>query len=263
MRTIFNEALRWLIALNMTALGKLFLVIHKKRIKNFAKHQKALAQQLNVNAKTPILSYGDELKQHINSAAELLNSNQFAVTSGSTSEPKRILYPDFRLKKTKFIYIDNLGRCFNARKFKRKVLYVFSALKDDDSLTGMLLDENKGTPYISGLQAPYRLHRHPALRALARKYNPTALRLWMLTLSNPGILYSTNPSTLSTFLDALEDDWTAAKAFISDYCQAPEQFEPEVHRIRKRVQSSGWSERFSKIANSSAVLHYDKFLPGF
>jgi hypothetical protein len=263
MRTIFNEILRVLIAVNMTLLGKLFNRLHKKRIRNFRRDQEILAEQLEINAGRPILNYGDELKQHIDDAAKAIHSKQFAVTSGSTSVPKRILYPDFRLRKTRFVYIDNLGRCFNAIKIPRKVLYVFSALRNDDSLTGMLLDENKGTPYISGLQAPYRLHRDEAMQELSEKYSPTAIRLWMMVLSNPGIFYSTNPSTLSTFLDALQEDWQNVKALIREYLSSPENFDERIHDLRKRVQSFGWSRRFNLIAESEKVPSYEQLFPGF
>jgi hypothetical protein len=263
MRTVFNEMLRWLIGVNMVMLGKLFARIHQKKLRSFERRQKQLLKLFKIDAQTPILSYGDKLKEHIQTAAQRHKCQQFAVTSGSTAEPKRILYPDARIRRTKFVFIDNLGRCFNTLKFTRKVLYVFSALQDDDSLTGMLLDENKGTPYISGLQAPYRLHRQPALRALTQEYGSAALRLWMLALSNPGIIYSTNPSTLSTFLDALDDNFQEATSLIKDYCESPEKFSKPVHALRKRVQSWGWEKRFRRLASSPTRPSYQEMFPAF
>lgn len=252
-----------MIGISMVGLGKLFLILHKKRLRGYAQLQDRLFKDYDISPDSPILNYGAELKDLIEAAAQRHKCSQFAVTSGSTAEPKRILYPDFRVKKTKFVFIDNLGRCFNAMRFKRRVLYVFSALTDDDSLTGILLDENKGTPYVSGLQAPYRLHRQPALRALTEKYSSSALRLWMLVLTNPGLFYSTNPSTLSTFLDSLDGDWHRSKALIHDYHLHPEYFDPGVHRLRKRVQALGWARRFALIADAQQAPSYRHIFPAF
>ena len=257
-----NECFRYAIACVMTALGYLFARLHNQKIRNFENNQKQLRTQYGVNEDTPILDYGPELKELIQAASERFPQAKYAKTSGSTAEPKRILYPNERIKRTKFTFIDNLGRCFISRKLSRKVLYVFSALSEDESLTGMLLDDNQVTPYISGLQAPYRLHRHPTLQEIERKYGPYAARFFVIVLSNPGLFYSTNPSTLSTFLTELTTNFERTRSAIYDYYHSPEAFELQTHKIRKRIQSSGWRKRFELIAKSKSCPPIQDMFPG-
>jgi len=246
----------------MTALGYLFARIHNQKIRNFEKNQKRLRAHYGVNEDTPILDYGPKLKELIQIASNRFPDTKYAKTSGSTAEPKRILYPKVRIKRTKFTFIDNLGRCFISNNISRKVLYVFSALSDDESLTGMLLDDNQVTPYISGLQAPYRLHRHPTLRQIEKKYGPYAARFFVIVVSNPGLFYSTNPSTLSTFLTELTTNFEETRRAIYDYYHVPETFESQTHKIRKRIQSSGWRERFELIAKSKSCPPIEDIFPG-
>src|SRR5678815_3303674 len=118
-----------------------------------------------------------------------------------------------------------------AFRLARTSLYVFSSFETDTSLTSLLLNERTSPSYLSTLQAPYRVQRHPAIRSLASKYGSAAVRLWLLTVSNPGVLYSTNPSTISTFLDELARDWPRSSRLIKDWCRNPTSFNHVVHKI--------------------------------
>lgn len=119
---------------------------------------------------------------------------KFAVTSGSAGDPKRILYTSKRLRACKWVFVDMFARACRAFQIRRTSLYVFSSFEPDDSLTSMLLDEADLPNYFATLQAPYRVQRHTAIRTLAAEYGATAVRLWIIAISNPGVLYSTNPS---------------------------------------------------------------------
>jgi hypothetical protein len=68
------------------------------------------------------------------------------------------------------------------------------------------------------------------------------------------LLYATNPSTISTFLDELASDWQQASRLIKDWCEAPASFTPEVHKIARRLESRGCNERLKQIATSYAPL---------
>ncbi len=127
----------------------------------------------------------------------------------------------------------------------------------------MLLEE-KGMPrYLSSLQAPYRVHCHPAMESLVSDYGTTAVRLWVLAISNPGILYSTNPSTLSSFLDDLRNEWQKSARLIQDWCRKPEVFDRDVHVIANRLESSGSDLRLKRIAKSDAPLSLEVCVPAF
>ncbi|HEX5832784.1 MAG TPA: hypothetical protein VFY34_02970, partial [Pyrinomonadaceae bacterium] len=122
------------------------------------------------------------------------------------------------------MFSDMFVRACRAFRIKRTSLYVFSSFEPDDSLTSLLLDEVDLPNYFATLQAPYRAQRHRAMRTLAAEYGATAVRLWLITISNPGVLYSTNPSTISTFFDDLSHNWLASSELIKNWCKDQKRF---------------------------------------
>jgi len=76
----------------------------------------------------------------------------------------------------------------------------------------------------------------------------------MLTISNPGVLYSTNPSTVSTFLDELANDWRRSSKLVRDWCEHRTTFASDVHRIARRLQSRGSEQRLKQIAASDVPV---------
>jgi hypothetical protein len=206
-----------------------------------------------------VLPYGPELKDLIKSAsANAGKTAKFASTSGSTSTPKRILYTERRLRVVKHAFVDFFARCCWAMQLSRTSLYVFSPLNsrnsDDHSLTSMLVEERGLPPYLSCLQAPYRVHQHPAMQSMIVEYGFTAVRLWVIAISNPGVLYSTNPSTLSTFLDELATDWQRSSSLIRDWRAKPELFPQPIRKLANRLQSRESAARLAHIAGSDVAL---------
>jgi len=259
MRGLINDCLRRLIALGIQWLGVLMTIVQRIRASMFFWSQKRLARSYGITSDTPIMTFGPELELLIESAAARAKKGaRFAWTSGSTAKPKRILYTNWRLRTVKLAYVDFFARCCWSLSIRRTSLYVFSAVTkngcNDDSLTSMLLEETGLPPYISSLQAPYRVHCHPATQSLVSDYGATAVRLWILAIANPGILYSTNPSTLSTFLDELATEWQRNARLIRDWHRKPEVFDRAVHMIAKRLESRGSKTRLERIAMSDASL---------
>jgi GH3 auxin-responsive promoter len=244
-----------MIALGIKGLGLVLTIVQRFRADIFFRSQARLTRRYGITSDTPVLTFGPELELLIErAAARDGQAAKFAWTSGSTAKPKRILYTKRRLRTVKLAYVDFIARCCWALGIKRTSLYLFSALSKDNSLTSMLLEE-KGMPrYLSSLQAPYRLHYHPAMQSLVSDYGATAVRLWILTIANPAILYSTNPSTLSTFLDDLATEWQRSARLIQDWCRQPEVFDRAVHTIANRLESRGSNRRLENIAKSNASL---------
>ena len=152
-------------------------------------------------------------------------------------------------------------RACRAFRIKRTSLYVFSSFEPDDSLTSLLLDEVDLPNYFATLQAPYRAQRHRAMRTLAAEYGATAVRLWLITISNPGVLYSTNPSTISTFFDDLSHNWLASSELIKNWCKDQKRFNADVRKIARRLASAGSGERLRVIANSKTAPPIDLWAP--
>ena len=262
MRGTFNDFLRAAIGHVILTAGFLLNGLLKLRLRSYARNQLRLKRKYQLTSDTPVLPYGPQLEKSVQAiAAKARRSPKFAFTSGSSGRPKRILYTKRRLRMLKFTYNDMFARACRAFGIKRTSLYVFSSLQPDDSLTSLLLDEDGLPRYLATLQAPYRVQRHPAILALVDKYGAAAVRLWILTISNPGVLYSTNPSTISTFFDQLANRWRETSQLIRDWCNNPRLFNADVHKIARRIDSRGSKERLRLIANSDTPVPLKTWAP--
>jgi len=255
-----NDCLRQLIAWTIIVFGLAGNGWQRLRIVTFRANQRRLKRKYGISAITPVIPYGPEVEHSIRNAARTRKA-RFATTSGSTGKPKEILYTRRRLLALKLTFSDMFARACYAFRIARTSLYIFSSFETDTSLTSLLLDETKTPGYISTLQAPYRLQHHPAIRALVSKYGTAAVRLWILTVSKPGVLYSTNPSTISTFLDELAHDWPHSSRLIKDWCNNPASFSPAVHKIFHRLESRGCTKRLQQIALSDGPMSLSRCAP--
>ena len=257
-----NDALRLGIRWVVLIMGLCCKVAHRWRLRWFRASQDELRAEYGLRPETPVLGYGPQMKASIDAFVRDHPGARFALTSGSTKEPKRIPYTRGRVLMVKLMYSEVFARSVASHRFSRSTLYVFSALADDDSLTGMLLDEPRMVPYLSGLQAPYRVQAHPVVRQLTREYGSTAVRLWCLVASNPAVLHATNPSTLSTFFDALHDDWGRASSLIRTFVRRPAALDPVFAEIHARIESRGARERLAMLSVCSQCPDPQEMFPG-
>ena len=251
-RAAINDCLRWVTGWMIFVIGFISTELMRLRLLGYRRNQDRLKRKYGITRDTPVLSYGPQIEQSIRTAAT--HAASFAQTSGSTGNPKHILYTKRRLLTLKLTFSDMFVRACHAFSIKRTSLYVFNSFQSDASLTSLLLDEQNLPNYLSTLQAPYRVQHSPAIRTLVSKYGPAAVRLWILSISNPGVLYSTNPSTISTFFDELVTDWRRCSNLIKHWYEAPATFPPEVQTISRRLESRGSAERLKRIATSDTPL---------
>lgn len=256
MRGLINDALRWLIGWAIGAAAPLFEAVHRLRIALAPLQQGGLRRRYGLDAQAPIQSWRAEIGR-----ASRPGNGAFAVTSGSTSSPRRVFYSKRRLRVVKLAYVDMFVRCCRTIGIRRRSLYVFSSLTSDESLTSLLLEERHLPSYLATLQAPYRIQFAAAVQRLAFVYGATAVRLWVLTLSDPGVLYSTNPSTLSVFFDDIAANWSDHSRLVRDLCRRPTDFSAEIHRIARRLASRGSRERIARIASSDRPLPIASIMP--
>lgn len=262
MREALNDLLRALISITVVWLGLFLTLLESGRLITFEWNQRRLRHRYGVSQSTPILEYGSELERLIDEAANRASGQvRFAYTSGSTAQPKRLLYTKRRLRGLKLAFVDMFARGCWSTGIRRTSLYVFGSLAKDNSLTSLLLEEPKIPGYLTTLQASYRIQCHPAVQALLSEYGPTAIALWILALANPGVLYSTNPSSLVIFLDKLRNDWDRSARLVKDWHESPEQFDPSLVKFASRVKSRGWFRRLKLIATSTTPLAFEKCAP--
>jgi hypothetical protein len=260
--TLFNDAIRVVIARAIVLAGFVLDLWQRLRILRFSANQRRLKRKYRIHADTPVVSYGPRVVESIRHAAAYADHDaRFAMTSGSTGEPKKILYTKRRLQRLKFTFSETFARAVRAYGLKRTSLYVFSSFQQDRSLTSMLLNQPRLPLYLATLQAPYRVQQHPAIRALASQYGATAVRLWILTIANPAVLYATNPSTISTFFDELKTDWTTCSQLVKDWHTQPQDFDRIIRKIATRLDSGGSAERLRQIATSTRPISIEHFAP--
>ena len=261
MRGVINDALRWSIGCGIAAAGPILEGVHRLLLRLAPFQQRRLRQRYGIAADTPIVEWSD-LASVLERRARQAGAAKIAVTSGSTAIPKRVPYTDRRLRSARWAYVDMFVRCRRAMRIRRPSLYIFSSLTSDDSLTALLLAEHRPPPALALLQAPYRVQSSPAVQRLALRYGTTAVRLWILAIANPGVLYATNPSTLSTFFDDLARDWDAHASLARDFCRRPYEFPREIHAVAGRLASRGSRRRLERIAASETALPLEAFAPG-
>ena len=259
MRGQINDCLRSIISAIIPIAGVISTTFLRLRIALYTHNQKRLKRKYGITTDTPVLPYGRRVEQSIQAKAP--PRARFAKTSGSTGKAKEILYTNRRLLALKLTFSEMFARACYAFAIKHTSLYVFSSFQTDASATSMLLDENAFPSYISTLQAPYRVQHHPAMQSLVANYGSAAVRLWILTISNPGVLYSTNPSTISTFLDELASDWRRSSKLIRDWHDNPRSFSSDVHTIARRLESCRAAERVKEVATTNAPLPLSVYAP--
>ena len=263
MRGRINDVLRQLIALGVYALGVILQLTYRIRLVRFRQQQEKLRRCLRVVADTPIRLFGAETQRQIETIAQQLGDRAlWAETSGTTNYPKRVLYTKRRLKMLKWIYIDSFSRMCASLGISRTSLYVFSSFDNDESLTNLLLDDRKLPGFFTTLQAPYRVQCDSSLRQLVNDYGSSAVRLWLLALSNPGVLYATNPSTIVAFLDGVKNNWQRVRQLAKDWHERQRCFPIQVRRIAARIDSAGSKNRIAAVANSDSPLELSQWVPG-
>lgn len=259
MRAALNDALRFAIAHSLRVAGFGCSGLQRVHLWRYKTEQARLKRKYGLTVDLPLSTQAAEVAKSVE--RDKSRSARFAYTSGSAGDPKRILYSSRRLRAVKFTFSDMFVRACRASHIRRTSLYVFSSFEPDESLTSLLLDETNLPNYIATLQAPYRVEPHPLIRALAAEYGPTAVRLWLLTIANPGVLYSTNPSTLSTFFDELNHHWHESSNLIRHWCNYPKRFNATVHKIAGRLASRGSALRLQIIANSDRPVPLELWAP--
>lgn len=261
MRACINDCMRWLIGHGIAGLGLLAAIVQRIQLGSFFRRQEQLRARYQVVPDMAVLPFGPVLERLLTDSVSQLNQNvRFAVTSGSTSSPKIIPVSRKRLRAMKLTYSRFFASCCRAWSIRRKSLYIFAPLSGDDSLTSLLLEEARLPPYLVTLQAPYRVQCDSTVQFLASTYGATALRVWLLAIANPGVLYATNPSTISTFLDDLNSNWQRSTRLVKDFCS--QSLAVDVGRIVRRLDSRGSKWRLRQIAESRQPIPLQGWAPG-
>jgi hypothetical protein len=257
-----NELPRQVVRAYFTFASRLVPWVIRRRIASHPREQRRLRRAYGVQPRTPILPWGPELEAAVEAFAASNPQARFAYTSGSTNRPKKIAFTPRRLAQIKRASLEAAVQAGRAHRVLRPTLFVLAALREDDSLSTLVLDEGRATSYSDGLVMPSRYLWEPELRGVLEAHGSTATRLWLLLLSNPGIVYSTNPSTLAVFLGKLEDEWESARSLAQAWARDPRSFDEGAARVARRVVAPGWARRLRLAAESSQPPPLHALFPG-
>ena len=254
MRAVYNDALRCLIGVVLRAAGALAEILHRLRARHHRLLWSRLRRRFGIVPET-------ELTTEVPPVDPASDPRRIASTSGTRGGPKLLAYSRRRIASVRWVFVDSFMRAFRMLGVRRTSMYVFGPVEPDGSLSSLLLSEAGSPSYVATLQAPYRMHGWEPLRPLHEAYGLEAVRLWVLTVSNPGVLYSTNPSTMSIFFDALEDDWTRCSALVRDCVRTPDKMVPSLPAATRRIASDGYAQRLKRIAESPTFLPIEEWAP--
>lgn len=233
----------------------------RRRIATFPRAQAGLRSRYGVTDATPILPWGPETEAALQAWADRHPAARMAETSGSTGRPKRVPYTTARLRRIKRGSWEAAVQAGSVHGVRRPTLFVLAGLARDRSLSTLMLDEGRWTPFLQGLVMPSKLLWDPDAAPLVERFGPTACRLWLLLLADPGFLYGTNPSTLAVFCEALEQDWDGAVALARAFRDDRAGLGPVATRLLRRAAAPGWEARLARAADADAAPPLGDLLP--
>lgn len=226
------------------------------KLKSYKFRQKTLFKKFKLNDSDMIHEFDDVTRNSIENKASQHSRPYFIYTSGSTNKPKKILYTDKRLKVFKDISQKTAVTVLKQFRGKYPNVFVMAGLKDDDSFTALVL-KNKSEialpNLLKGLTDPASLMRVKDVKDLVYKYGINPVRMWLILLSSPSIVYSTNPSTLAVFLSSISENWDSAKLILKDFLQNEECFQTDnIKSLLRRHSHINYYQAIQKIANLDA-----------
>ena len=246
MRGAVNDLLRWLIGHVLVLGGHWSARRAVRRMRGYRQEQRRLHAEYGLSEAIHPSGLLPEIGDSVSSKSA--PEPRRAVTSGTTGQPKEVAYSRGRIRAVQRAFIGSFLRAYSALKPKRKSFYVLSSLQADQSLTSLMMEESgRFPPYLSGLQAPYRVQAHPVFQELEEQFGGTAVRVWVLVLANPGVLYCTNPSTLAAFIDSVGRDWERCRALLESEQRDRGDWPPALRACRRRLVSRGADERIARL----------------
>ena len=211
----------------------------KRRIRSFDARQARYRAAYGVTADTPVTGWAGQQDAQASHAAA--TGASVATTSGTTGDPKRVAMTRARLRSFKLGSASAGVRTWARLGIPSPALFVLANLDDDDSFSSLVLRNARPWPSrLHGLVEPARYLTAPPVRALVERYGPTATRAWLMALSDPGIVYATNPSTLAVFFARLLDDPRVGE--LARAAPSPE--------VVRRVAAPGHAQRLAALATT-------------
>lgn len=248
---MLNDLARAALMMGLRPASAFFTWQLERRIARYAADQSRLRSRYGVAPDTPIRGFDDTTRAAIESFAAAHPDARLAYTSGSTSRPKGLAYTRRRLANFKRGSQSAGARAWIRHALKQPGIFVLASLSADESFTSLVVRSKRTTPrWLDGLIEPAKYLTHPAVSARIDRLGPTAARLWLMALNNPGLVYSTNPSTLAVFLTELHEDWHRVTALARE--ELTSGGAPDLLGVARRVRTRGWRQRLTALATATS-----------
>lgn len=255
-----NEAVRHASRVLLPMANWYFSVRMSQRISRYYWQQRFLAKLYGINENTQIHVYDTFIQKRIIKRANELSNVQLCTTTGTTGAPKKIIFTPERMKEFRWEAISSTVQLFHKYRVRRTSLFVMASHKKDDSFSSLVQHDCINPGYLIGLAEPAKYLNHPALRRRIEQYGANAVRLWLVVICDPGVLYATNPSTISGFFGDIFGRWKKTTAMIRDCYNDPDRFK-DIFQIMYKVASRGYEQRIQSIATSSQPINIRMYWP--
>lgn len=257
-----NDLLRALALRLITPLAWWFTRELERRIDRYRLDQDRLLRRYALTDDTPIRPYDEHTRAAVQQLADRRPDVRLATTSGSTSTPKLLAYPPERLSSFKHDSRSVGVRAWRRYGLKQPSLFVLSSLAHDSSFASLVVYQTREPSLLTGLIEPARYLFQPAAAERIERYGATAVRLWLMALCDPAMIYSTNPSTLAVFLSEVHEDWPRATAMVRAWVAGdPRAADAGTRRIARRVCAAGHEQRLAALAAATEPLPLSAWLP--
>lgn len=260
------DLLRHLLARLLPVLGRTVSGRLIRGLESSPAQQLALRHEYDIS-KVPVTAYTDELRERIVKLQASLPGSVFITTSGTTSRPKQILYDEERLKIFKMTSLKAGLQIMGHLRVKAPSLFVFSGLKKDDSFASLVVVQENGLPGLkTSLTEPAKYLFIPQLTRVVEAYGANAARILLIVLSDPSLLYATNPSTLAVFLDELNRDWDLVRNMLTDFAEGRGPFDGIAtdktwKKIIAHLATGNYGERIMALTRKSECPGFSCFNP--
>jgi hypothetical protein len=130
----------------------------------------------------------------------------FAWTSGTTSQPKQILYPASRLRALADHYVDQILLATEAYAVSSPRFYFLNSFIQDQSVSSLLANAPLPSELAEFILGDYFSLRLSAVK-LASRYSTLALCWALIWTLRPTVVTTVNPSSLCVLLSKGRDAW--------------------------------------------------------
>jgi hypothetical protein len=220
----------------------------RRRAKRRREDQIKLRRRYGIDEKTPVRTWDADIAERLYNLAP--HAFATAQTSGSTAAPKTVPYTRGRLGAIKRSSLEAAVQTSAAFGLGSPSIFALSGLEQDRSLSNLLLGEQPRISWARGFTVPSRYTGSRELAPLIRRYGLDGVRLWLMVLNNPPILYGTNPSTIALFLNSVRSDWESVSRLMREHGLDHSSLDVGARKVVSRVISRGWQSRMVAIVSA-------------